>query len=124
MISSAAHSANRVPPQAKVFISYSRSDEAFAIALGREIEARGIEVLRDVDDTLPGEEWWRRLQSLPITEAWQADEACRRNERRKQAAMLDRLMSTSGQKGKGSRRAILSAYTSGADMTAFGLEVR
>ena len=29
-----------------------------------ELEARGIEVLRDVEDTLPGEEWWRRLQSL------------------------------------------------------------
>jgi hypothetical protein len=50
--------------QAKAFISYSRSDEAFAISLGQELEARGIEVLRDVEDTLPGEEWWRRLQSL------------------------------------------------------------
>jgi hypothetical protein len=64
MISSAAPPPSQRPPQAKVFISYSRSDEAFAITLGREIEARGIEVLRDVDDTLPGEEWWRRLQSL------------------------------------------------------------
>jgi hypothetical protein len=60
------------PSKAKVFISCSRSDEAFAITLGREIEARGIEVLRDVDDTLPGEEWCRCRQSLPMTEAWQA----------------------------------------------------
>src|SRR5688572_3697762 len=51
-------------PKAKAFISYSRSDEAFAITLAREIEACGIEVLRDLDETLPGEEWWRRLQSL------------------------------------------------------------
>ena len=26
--------------------------------------SRQIEVFRDVDDTLPGEEWWQRLQSL------------------------------------------------------------
>jgi len=32
--------------KAKVFISYSRSDEAFAITLGRDIEARGIEAAR------------------------------------------------------------------------------
>src|SRR5262245_22645114 len=50
--------------KAKIFISYSRTDEGFAIVLRQELEARGIEVLRDVDDTLPGEEWWRRLQSL------------------------------------------------------------
>src|SRR5262245_33597482 len=52
------------PSRARIFISYSRADEAFAISLSQEIEARGIEVMRDVDDTLPGEEWWHRLQSL------------------------------------------------------------
>jgi TIR domain len=52
------------PPRAKAFISYSRADAAFAISLCQELEARGIEVLRDVEDTLPGEEWWQRLQSL------------------------------------------------------------
>jgi tetratricopeptide (TPR) repeat protein len=52
------------PSRARIFISYSRTDEAFAISLSQELEARGIEVLRDVDETLPGEEWWRRLQSL------------------------------------------------------------
>src|SRR5262249_14208474 len=50
--------------KARAFISYSRADATFAISLCQELEARGIEVLRDVDDTLPGEEWWRRLQSL------------------------------------------------------------
>src|SRR5262245_39550686 len=50
--------------KAKIFISYSRTDEPFAMFLRRELEARGIEVLRDLDDTLPGEEWWQRLQSL------------------------------------------------------------
>src|SRR5262249_30557310 len=51
-------------PKAKVFISYSRKDEEFAEWLREGLEARGAEVFRDVDDTLPGEEWWRRLQSL------------------------------------------------------------
>src|SRR5690348_7364600 len=56
--------AQAVAARAKAFISYSRADAAFAIGLCQELEARGIEVLRDVEDTLPGEEWWQRLQSL------------------------------------------------------------
>jgi WD40 repeat protein len=51
-------------PKTKVFVSYSRTDEAFARRLSADLEARGIEVFRDVDDTLPGEEWWARLRSL------------------------------------------------------------
>lgn len=48
----------------RVFLSYSRRDEAFAVLLREALEARGVDVFRDVDDTLPGEEWWKRLQSL------------------------------------------------------------
>jgi WD40 repeat protein/cell division protein FtsL len=50
--------------EAKVFISYSRKDETFAKWLREELGTRAIEIFRDVDDTLAGEEWWRRLQSL------------------------------------------------------------
>src|SRR5436190_3833956 len=52
------------PPRAKAFISYSRADAAFAILLCQDLEARGMECRRVVEDTLPGEEWWQRLQSL------------------------------------------------------------
>lgn len=48
----------------RIFISYSRKDEAFAKWLRQALEARDVEVFRDVDDTLAGEEWWRRLQEL------------------------------------------------------------
>src|SRR5215510_8997725 len=60
----AVPAADHAGPKAKAFLSYSRADVEFAIGLCEELEARGIEVLRDVEDTLPGEEWWRRLQSL------------------------------------------------------------
>src|SRR5262245_49319021 len=63
----AAPEPNRVQAiaaKARAFISYSRADAAFAVSLCQELETRGIEVLRDVEDTLPGEEWWGRLQSL------------------------------------------------------------
>lgn len=49
---------------ARVFISYSRQDASTAVWLRRQLEAVGVEVFRDVDDTLPGEEWWQRLTSL------------------------------------------------------------
>jgi hypothetical protein len=52
--------------KAKVFISYSRQDEVFAQWLREVLKARGIEVFRDVDDTLPSEKWWERLQSLIV----------------------------------------------------------
>src|SRR5262245_31108962 len=48
----------------RVFISYSRKDAAFANWLRFGLEGRGIEVFRDIEDTLAGEEWWRRLQAL------------------------------------------------------------
>jgi WD40 repeat protein len=48
----------------RVFISYSRKDATFANWLRSGLEGRGIEVFRDIEDTLAGEEWWRRLQAL------------------------------------------------------------
>ena len=48
----------------RVFISYSRKDADFSAWLRRGLDERGIEVFQDIADTLPGEEWWRRLQQL------------------------------------------------------------
>jgi WD40 repeat protein len=48
----------------RVFISYSRKDADFAAWLRHGLDERGIEVFQDIADTLPGEEWWRRLQQL------------------------------------------------------------
>ena len=48
----------------RVFLSYSRRDRAYVDALQRGLEARGFEILRDVDDILPAEEWRRRLEQL------------------------------------------------------------
>jgi len=48
----------------RVFLSYSRKDEEFVLRLRDALETQAIEVFRDVDDTLPGEEWLRRLWSL------------------------------------------------------------
>jgi len=48
----------------RVFLSYSRTDVAFASWLRAELEQHGVEVFRDIDDTLPGEEWWARLKEL------------------------------------------------------------
>jgi WD40 repeat protein len=50
--------------RARVFISYSRKDVEFATWLRRGLDQRGVLVFRDIEDTLPGEEWWRRLQGL------------------------------------------------------------
>jgi tetratricopeptide (TPR) repeat protein len=48
----------------RVFISYARQDRQFATWLQQKLEESGIEVFRDIEDTLPGEEWWRRLTEL------------------------------------------------------------
>jgi tetratricopeptide (TPR) repeat protein len=52
------------PPQVQVFLSYSRADIEKAKSLKSKLERSGIGVFRDVDDTLPGEEWWQRLTDL------------------------------------------------------------
>ena len=51
----------------RVFLSYSRTDEATVIKLATALEASNdIEVLRDKEDILPAEDWRVRLQGLVI----------------------------------------------------------
>src|SRR5262245_50339908 len=50
--------------RSRVFLSYARSDAEFAFWLRGSLEAQEIEVFRDIDDTLPSEEWWERLTDL------------------------------------------------------------
>jgi tetratricopeptide (TPR) repeat protein len=56
------------PPKAKVFISYSRKDIAFADRLDAVLKARGFEPLIDRTDIYAFEEWWKRIEDL-ITRA-------------------------------------------------------
>ena len=51
-------------PDARVFLSYSRNDEPFAVWLRGSLSAERIEVFRDLDDTIGGEVWWERLKAL------------------------------------------------------------
>jgi formylglycine-generating enzyme required for sulfatase activity len=51
-------------PKAKVFISYSRKDMAFADRLDVALKARGFETLIDRTDIYAFEEWWKRVQVL------------------------------------------------------------
>jgi tetratricopeptide (TPR) repeat protein len=54
--------------KAKVFISYSRKDIAFADHLDAALKARGFEPLIDRTDIYAFEEWWKRVEVL-ITRA-------------------------------------------------------
>jgi hypothetical protein len=49
---------------ADAFISYSRKDKAFAIALKERLEAVGFEILFDLEDILGSEDWARRLADM------------------------------------------------------------
>src|SRR6516165_12774774 len=50
--------------KAKVFISYSRRDMAFADRLETALKARGFEPLMDRTDIYAFEEWWKRVEAL------------------------------------------------------------
>src|SRR5262245_7725307 len=50
--------------ETRVFLSYARADAETAHWLRERLEASGIEVFRDIDQTLPGEQWWARLMDL------------------------------------------------------------
>src|ERR1700726_1612334 len=50
--------------KARVFISYSRKDIAFADRLDAALKARGFETLIDRSDIYAFEEWWKRVQTL------------------------------------------------------------
>src|SRR3954470_20989636 len=50
--------------KAKVFISYSRKDMAFADRLEASLKARGFEPLIDRTEVFAFEEWWKRIEGL------------------------------------------------------------
>jgi TIR domain len=54
------------PPKARVFISYSRRDMAFADRLDAALTARGFEPLIDRTDIYAFEEWWKRIEGLLV----------------------------------------------------------
>jgi DNA-binding beta-propeller fold protein YncE len=60
--------AREAEPKARVFISYSRKDMAFADRLDTALKARGFEPLIDREEIYAFEDWWKRLQAL-ITRA-------------------------------------------------------
>ena len=50
--------------RAKVFISYSRKDMAFADRLDAALKTRGFEPLIDRTEIYAFEEWWKRIEAL------------------------------------------------------------
>src|ERR1700738_3986323 len=50
--------------KAKVFISYSRKDMAFADRLEAALKARGFEPLIDRNEIYAFEDWWERIQAV------------------------------------------------------------
>ena len=63
MTADAARAAD-VQPKAKVFISYSRKDMAFADRLEAALKARGFEPLIDRTEIHAFEDWWKRIEAL------------------------------------------------------------
>ena len=51
-------------PKAKIFISYSRKDMAFADRLEAALKERGFEPLIDRTEIYAFEDWWKRIQAL------------------------------------------------------------
>jgi tetratricopeptide (TPR) repeat protein len=60
--------AQAAEPKARIFISYSRKDMAFADRLDAALKARGFEPLIDRTEIYAFEDWWKRLEAL-ITRA-------------------------------------------------------
>ncbi len=57
-------SASETGPKARVFISYSRKDMAFADRLEAALKARGFEPLIDHSEIYAFEDWWKRIEAL------------------------------------------------------------
>jgi hypothetical protein len=51
-------------PKARIFISYSRKDMAFADRLEAALKARGLEPLIDRTEIYAFEDWWKRIEAL------------------------------------------------------------
>src|SRR5215471_4970006 len=64
MVSGAAAHEVKDQPKAKVFISYSRKDLAFADRLDAALKMRGFETFIDGSDIYAFEEWWKRVAAL------------------------------------------------------------
>jgi hypothetical protein len=62
----AAVSESTQQSRAKVFISYSRKDMAFANQLEAALKARGFEPLIDRSEIYAFEEWWKRIEALIV----------------------------------------------------------
>ena len=56
--------ARNVTTKARVFISYSRKDVAFADKLEAALKARSFEVLIDSEEIYAFEDWWKRIEAL------------------------------------------------------------
>jgi hypothetical protein len=63
MAANTAQAPNR-QTKAKIFVSYSRKDMAFAGRLEAALKARGFEPLIDRTEIYAFEDWWRRIQTL------------------------------------------------------------
>jgi len=66
MISDGAAVKSEQQAKAKIFISYSRKDLAFADRLAAALKARGFEPLIDRSEIYAFEEWWQRIEALII----------------------------------------------------------
>jgi hypothetical protein len=64
MASDPAEQKSKGQSKAKVFISYSRKDIAFADRLEAALKARGFEPLIDRAEIYAFEEWWKRIEAL------------------------------------------------------------
>src|SRR5436305_4143467 len=66
MTTDAAEPTTGAQPKAKIFISYSRKDMAFADRLEAALKARGFEPLIDRTDIYAFEDWWKRIEDLIV----------------------------------------------------------
>ena len=64
MASDAAARVSERQSKARVLISYSRRDLAFADRLDAALKARGFEPLLDRTEIYAFEEWWKRIEAL------------------------------------------------------------
>src|SRR5580698_5546807 len=55
---------DRAEPKARIFISYSRKDMAFADRLEAALKVRGFEPLIDRTEIYAFEDWWKRIEAL------------------------------------------------------------
>jgi TIR domain len=55
---------DEVETKAKIFISYSRKDMAFADRLEPALKTRGFELLIDCTEIYAFEDWWKRIEAL------------------------------------------------------------